>query len=101
MDKIHAVKSKGDLALASGDYLQACKYYTEGLDLLAPSFNIYQDKFVGAKVSNHHILDNFHLESSFYSKRSVAFLKRKKYYYAHEDAKQMVNIRPMWFKGNQ
>lgn len=95
MDTITALKNKGKVAFHSGQYSEAWKYYTEALNMLVQKFGANQNN--GVKI-NVFIKDSFQ-ESKLYSKRSMALLKLNQFYYAFEDAKQITNITPEWFKG--
>lgn len=97
MDTITILKKKGRVAYNSADYSEACRYYTEALSLLGQKF--YADQNEGVKV-NVFTRDS-HEESCLYSKRSAALLKMGQYFYAYEDAKQITNITPEWFKGKK
>lgn len=81
-------KRMGTVALNSGNYSEALKQFTEAIDLFTRNF---------AETTNVESISR--LESSLYSKRSVALLRLSQYYYAIEDANQMITLTPRWFKG--
>ena len=102
LDKILSLTKTGNIALTSENYKEAVKYINEALDLLEENqnfnvSNISSDTFLSNNNNNNNSVN---LQSRLYSKRSVAFLKTKQYYYALEDAKRIINISPNWFKGN-
>ncbi|XP_049789360.1 stress-induced-phosphoprotein 1 isoform X2 [Schistocerca nitens] len=74
MDKVNALKDKGNAALQAGKLDEAIKCYTDAIAL---------DK-------NNHVL---------YSNRSAAYAKAGKYSQALEDAEKTVELKPDWAKG--
>lgn len=74
MDKVSALKEKGNAALQNGRFDEAIKYYTEAIAL----------------DNNNHVL---------YSNRSAAYAKAKQYEKALEDAQKTISIKPDWGKG--
>lgn len=74
MDKVAALKDKGNAALAENKYEEAIKFYTEAINL----------------DGNNHVL---------YSNRSAAYAKSNKYTEALKDAEKTVEIKPDWGKG--
>jgi len=81
-----ALKKLGNVALISGIFSEALKYYNEALDLLNQNDLIEFQRIT--------------IAASLYSKRSIALLRMGKYYYAFKDAKQIVALAPEWFKGS-
>ncbi|XP_046417769.1 stress-induced-phosphoprotein 1 [Neodiprion fabricii] len=74
MEKVSALKDKGNAALQEGKYDEAVKYYTEAIAL----------------DGSNHVL---------YSNRSAAYAKAEKYEQALEDAAKTVELKPDWVKG--
>ncbi|XP_046739729.1 stress-induced-phosphoprotein 1 [Diprion similis] len=74
MEKVSALKDKGNAALQEGKYDEAVNYYTEAIAL----------------DGNNHVL---------YSNRSAAYAKAEKYEQALEDATKTVELKPDWVKG--
>ncbi|KAK2575716.1 hypothetical protein KPH14_012105 [Odynerus spinipes] len=74
MDKVSALKEKGNAALQDGRFDEAIKYYTEAIAL----------------DSSNHVL---------YSNRSAAYAKAKQYEKAFEDAEKTISLKPDWGKG--
>lgn len=87
-----AIKQKGKIALISASYTEAWQYLTDAINLLSDGGE--ED---GLKIGQ--LLDDSREEASLYSKRSVALLKLKQYYFAYEDAKRITVVAPEWFKG--
>lgn len=74
MDKVAALKDKGNTALQANKFDEAIKYYTEAIGL----------------DNKNHVL---------YSNRSAAYAKAGKYTQALEDAEKTVQLKPDWGKG--
>jgi len=74
MEKVTALKDKGNAALQAGKFDDAVKFYTEAIAL----------------DENNHVL---------YSNRSAAYAKAGKYRPALEDAERTVQLKPDWGKG--
>ncbi|KAJ9600999.1 hypothetical protein L9F63_000837 [Diploptera punctata] len=74
MDKVTALKDKGNAALQANKFDEAIKYYTEAIGL----------------DNTNHVL---------YSNRSAAYAKAGKYVQALEDAEKTVQLKPDWGKG--
>ncbi|XP_015522942.2 stress-induced-phosphoprotein 1 [Neodiprion lecontei] len=74
MEKVSALKDKGNAALQEGKYDEAVKYYTEAIAL----------------DGSNHVL---------YSNRSAAYAKAEKYEQALDDAAKTVELKPDWVKG--
>lgn len=74
MDKVSALKEKGNVALQDGKFDIAIKHYTEAIAL----------------DNNNHVL---------YSNRSAAYAKAKQYQKALEDAEKTIELKPDWGKG--
>ena len=72
--KAEELRKKGNECMSEKKYAEALIHYTHGLKL---------------KPSCSKMLAN----------RSLAFLKMDQYYYAIEDAKQIIELDPKWFKG--
>src|SRR6218665_1106874 len=94
-ESIIKLKSHGDVAFASGDYQHALNCYSMGLKELVQRFDMDAEGGIRSFLSP----DVFELEVSLLNKRSVVYVKTQNYKYALDDAKAIVNIRPMWFKG--
>ncbi|KAJ6221190.1 hypothetical protein RDWZM_007002 [Blomia tropicalis] len=92
--QIISLKKSGNVALNSGNYSEAIKYYTDGLEKF---WNIHPNN--EKSLLNNIPLDESLLEARLYCKRSVALLKLDQYYFAFEDAKQVTEISPEWYKG--
>lgn len=95
MSNITFLKKKGDNELYLKNYHQAWKYYTDAIQLLDELYNIEINN--GLKINNYISRQ----EASIFSKRSVAFLKMKQYFYAYNDAKHSLEIYPNWYKGKK
>ncbi|XP_053612280.1 stress-induced-phosphoprotein 1 [Plodia interpunctella] len=74
MDQVNQLKEKGNAALASGNYYEAIKQYTEAI----------------AIDPTNHVL---------FSNRSAAYAKAGDYAAALEDANKTVSLNPTWSKG--
>ncbi|XP_015608933.1 stress-induced-phosphoprotein 1 [Cephus cinctus] len=74
MDKVSALKDKGNAALQEGKFEDAIKFYTEAIAL----------------DGNNHVL---------YSNRSAAYAKAEEYKQALEDAEKTIELKPDWAKG--
>ncbi|XP_069676351.1 stress-induced-phosphoprotein 1 [Periplaneta americana] len=74
MEKVTALKDKGNAALQAGKFDEAIQFYTEAITL----------------DSSNHVL---------YSNRSAAYAKAGKYSQALEDAEKTVQLKPDWGKG--
>lgn len=94
-ESIIKLKSEGDVAFASGNYPHALNCYSLGLKELVQRFEIDAKSGIRSFLSP----DVFELELSLLNKRSVVYVKTQNYKYALDDARAIVNIRPMWFKG--
>ncbi|XP_033750798.1 uncharacterized protein LOC117335017 [Pecten maximus] len=73
-EKPEDLKAKGNECVKNGNFSEAILHYSHA---------IKQDP-------KNHI---------FYSNRSLAFLKLQQYYYAMEDAKECIKLKPTWPKG--
>ncbi|XP_050668690.1 stress-induced-phosphoprotein 1 [Leptidea sinapis] len=74
MEQVNQLKEKGNAALSSGNYDEAVKYYTQGINL----------------DPKNHVL---------YSNRSAAYANAGNYSAALEDANKCVSLNPSWSKG--
>ncbi|XP_038214917.1 stress-induced-phosphoprotein 1 [Zerene cesonia] len=74
MEQVNQLKEKGNAALASGNFDEAIKYYTEGINF----------------DPKNHVL---------FSNRSAAHAKAGNYSAALEDANKCVSLNPSWSKG--
>ncbi|XP_049868343.1 stress-induced-phosphoprotein 1 [Pectinophora gossypiella] len=74
MEQVNQLKEKGNAALATGNYMEAIKNYTEGINL----------------DPKNHVL---------FSNRSAAHAKAGNYPAALEDAEKTVSLNPSWSKG--
>ncbi|PSN52087.1 Stress-induced-phosphoprotein 1 [Blattella germanica] len=74
MDKVTALKDKGNAALQANNFDAAIKFYTEA---------------IGIDSSNHVLFSN----------RSAAYAKAGKYFQALEDAEKTIQLKPDWGKG--
>ncbi|KAF4529319.1 hypothetical protein B566_EDAN011413, partial [Ephemera danica] len=68
------LKEKGNACVKSGNFAEAAFHYTHAIKLDPKNYSLY-------------------------SNRSFAFLKMQQYYYAIEDAKQTIELKPDWAKG--
>lgn len=67
------LKEKGNSCVKNGNFAEAMLHYTHAIKLDPKNFSLY-------------------------SNRSLAFLKMQHYYYALEDAKQTIELKPDWAK---
>lgn len=67
------LKAQGNQCIKDGNYSEAILHYTHAIQM----------------DGKNHLL---------YSNRSLAFLKMQQYYYAMEDAKEVIKLQPKWPK---
>lgn len=95
-ESIIKLKNEGDVAFASGSLQHALNCYSRGLQELFLRFEVDNKSGIRSFLSP----DVFELELSLLNKRSVVYAKTGNYKYALDDARTIINIRPMWFKGS-
>ena len=67
------MKEEGNKCLKEGKYHEAMLHYTHAIKLDPSQYQLY-------------------------SNRSLVFLKLQQYYYAHQDAKEVIKLNPSWAK---
>lgn len=71
--KVQSLKEEGNKCLKEGKYHEAMLHYTHAIKLDPSEYQLY-------------------------SNRSLTFLKLQQYYYAHQDAKEVIKLNPNWAK---
>ncbi|XP_054288780.1 uncharacterized protein LOC129004282 [Macrosteles quadrilineatus] len=73
-EQVQELKEQGNQCLKDGKSMEAVLHYTHAIKLDPKNYSLY-------------------------SNRSLAFLKAQQYYYALQDAKETIRLKPDWAKG--
>lgn len=71
--KVQELKEQGNQCIKDGKFMEAVLHYTHAIKLDPKNYSLY-------------------------SNRSLAFLKLQQYFYALEDAKETIKLKPDWAK---